>query len=75
MCEFETPGQMLPLISKKYPKSYPAERNGKRRTTTDGQQQSKVTESGKPYIRNICMAFDLHLKRKAPETALFSMTI
>jgi oxygen-independent coproporphyrinogen-3 oxidase len=35
----------------------------------------QVTESGKPYIRNICMAFDLHLKRKAPETALFSMTI
>jgi oxygen-independent coproporphyrinogen-3 oxidase len=25
--------------------------------------------------RNICMAFDLRLKRKAPETALFSMTI
>jgi oxygen-independent coproporphyrinogen-3 oxidase len=35
----------------------------------------KVTESGKPYIRNICMAFDLHLKRKAPDTQLFSMTI
>lgn len=35
----------------------------------------QVTESGKPYIRNICMAFDLHLKRKAPDTQLFSMTI
>ncbi|EIA08299.1 oxygen-independent coproporphyrinogen III oxidase [Flavobacterium frigoris] len=35
----------------------------------------QVTESGKPHIRNICMAFDLHLKRKAPETELFSMTI
>ncbi|WP_281637717.1 oxygen-independent coproporphyrinogen III oxidase [Flavobacterium marginilacus] len=34
-----------------------------------------VTEEGKPYVRNICMAFDLRLKRKAPETALFSMTI
>jgi oxygen-independent coproporphyrinogen-3 oxidase len=34
-----------------------------------------VTDSGKPYVRNICMAFDLLLKRKAPETALFSMTI
>jgi oxygen-independent coproporphyrinogen-3 oxidase len=34
-----------------------------------------VTEKGKPYVRNICMAFDLRLKRKAPETALFSMTI
>jgi oxygen-independent coproporphyrinogen-3 oxidase len=34
-----------------------------------------VTDKGKPYVRNICMAFDLLLKRKAPETALFSMTI
>lgn len=34
-----------------------------------------VTEKGKPYVRNICMAFDLRLKRKAPETTLFSMTI
>jgi oxygen-independent coproporphyrinogen-3 oxidase len=35
----------------------------------------KVTNAGKPFIRNICMAFDLRLKRKAPETKLFSMTI
>ena len=35
----------------------------------------KVTEKGKPYVRNICMAFDLRLKRKAPDTKLFSMTI
>lgn len=35
----------------------------------------EVTEKGKPYVRNICMAFDLRLKRKAPETELFSMTI
>lgn len=34
-----------------------------------------VTEKGKPFVRNICMAFDLRLKRKAPETQLFSMTI
>ena len=35
----------------------------------------QVTEAGKPYVRNICMAFDVLLKRKAPETKLFSMTI
>ena len=35
----------------------------------------KVTEKGRPFIRNICMAFDLLLHRKAPETRLFSMTI
>lgn len=34
-----------------------------------------VTEKGKPFIRNICMAFDLLLQRKQPETQLFSMTI
>jgi oxygen-independent coproporphyrinogen-3 oxidase len=34
-----------------------------------------VTEAGKPYVRNICMGFDLLLKRKAPDTQLFSMTI
>jgi oxygen-independent coproporphyrinogen-3 oxidase len=35
----------------------------------------QITESGRPFVRNICMAFDLLLKRKTPETALFSMTI
>jgi oxygen-independent coproporphyrinogen-3 oxidase len=34
-----------------------------------------ITEKGKPFVRNICMAFDLRLIRKAPETKLFSMTI
>lgn len=35
----------------------------------------KVTNTGKPYVRNICMAFDQRLKRKQPETQIFSMTI
>ena len=34
-----------------------------------------VTEKGKPFVRNICMAFDLRMKRKAPQTQLFSMTV
>lgn len=38
-------------------------------------EKINVTEAGKAFVRNICMAFDLHLKRKAPETSLFSMTI
>ena len=38
-------------------------------------KQIIVTEKGKPFIRNICMAFDLLLQRKKPETQLFSMTI
>lgn len=35
----------------------------------------KVTETGKAFVRNICMAFDLRLHRHHPETQLFSMTI
>lgn len=34
-----------------------------------------ITEKGKPFVRNVCMAFDLHLVRKAPQTRVFSMTI
>lgn len=35
----------------------------------------KVTEKGQPFIRNICMAFDLLLQRNKPQTQLFSMTV
>jgi oxygen-independent coproporphyrinogen-3 oxidase len=35
----------------------------------------RVTEKGKPFVRNICMAFDVRLKRKLPATSLFSMTV
>ncbi|WP_179352567.1 oxygen-independent coproporphyrinogen III oxidase [Winogradskyella vidalii] len=38
-------------------------------------KQVIVTEKGKPFIRNICMAFDVLLQRKKPNTKLFSMTI
>ncbi len=37
--------------------------------------QIRVTEKGRPFIRNICMAFDVLLQRRLPETQLFSMTI
>ncbi|MFC7772314.1 oxygen-independent coproporphyrinogen III oxidase [Flavobacterium sp. GCM10027622] len=37
--------------------------------------QIMVTEKGKPFVRNICMAFDLRMKRKIPNTQLFSMTV
>ncbi len=35
----------------------------------------KVTELGKAFVRNISMAFDLHLKEKQPQTKIFSMTV
>ena len=34
-----------------------------------------VPEHARPYVRNICMAFDMHLQKNKPETQLFSMTI
>ena len=40
-----------------------------------GENKIIITENGKPFIRNICMAFDLRLRRNAPQTQLFSMTI
>lgn len=35
----------------------------------------EVTAKGQPFVRNICMAFDLLLQRKQPDTQLFSMTV
>ncbi|MFV9550288.1 oxygen-independent coproporphyrinogen III oxidase [Algibacter sp. PT7-4] len=35
----------------------------------------EVTKKGQPFIRNICMAFDVLLQRKKPNTQLFSMTV
>lgn len=34
-----------------------------------------VPEKARPYVRNICMAFDKKLHKNKPETKLFSMTI
>ena len=35
----------------------------------------EITEKGRPFVRNVCMAFDVLLQRKQPNTQLFSMTI
>lgn len=34
-----------------------------------------ITEKGRPFVRNVCMAFDLPLQKKSTETKLFSMTV
>jgi oxygen-independent coproporphyrinogen-3 oxidase len=34
-----------------------------------------VAEEGRAFLRNICMAFDARLARKAPQTQIFSKTI
>jgi len=40
-----------------------------------GKNTIKVLPEGRPFVRNICMAFDVLLQRKQPETQLFSMTV
>lgn len=35
----------------------------------------QITEKGRPFVRNVCMAFDVLLQRNKPETQLFSMTV
>ena len=35
----------------------------------------EVTERGRPFIRNVCMAFDARLARHAPDAQLFSRTV
>jgi len=34
-----------------------------------------VNEAGRPFVRNICMALDLRLRRNKPDTRLFSLTV
>jgi oxygen-independent coproporphyrinogen-3 oxidase len=40
-----------------------------------GTNSITITEKGKPFVRNVCMAFDVLLKRKQPNNQLFSMTV
>ncbi len=35
----------------------------------------QITEHGKPFVRNICMAFDARLFRNLPQTQIFSSTV
>jgi len=35
----------------------------------------RITEAGRPFVRNIAMAFDLRMLRHQPQTRIFSMTV
>ena len=35
----------------------------------------EVKEEGRPFVRNVCMSFDLRMLENQPETRIFSMTI
>jgi oxygen-independent coproporphyrinogen-3 oxidase len=75
MCRFETRWDLgLPegLLSEIRERLRETEADGLVRMEPD---RLLVTEPGRAFIRNICMAFDLRLHNKAPETRLFSMTV
>ena len=76
MCQFETSWAEAKYYFKEIPEVIvqlkEMEKDGLIHFIPNGIQ---ITEEGKPFVRNICMAFDLLLKRKAPDTALFSMTV
>lgn len=76
MCQFETNWSSQELQFPELPKVL----NQLKEMEDDGLMEIKddgiiVTQKGKPFVRNICMAFDLRLQRKAPNTNLFSMTV
>jgi oxygen-independent coproporphyrinogen-3 oxidase len=76
MCNFKTswmdPNMKIPEISDILIQLKEMEKDG---LIEINSTYIKVLEKGYPYVRNVCMAFDLLLKRKTPETRLFSMTI
>lgn len=42
---------------------------------TLNRHSATVTEAGKPFLRNLCMAFDARLARKEPQGQVFSKTV
>ncbi|WP_194851143.1 oxygen-independent coproporphyrinogen III oxidase [Nonlabens antarcticus] len=76
MCHFETSWEsedlQIPQIAEILNQLSEMESDG---LIKIGDQRLKITEAGKPYVRNVCLPFDLRLQRKKPETRLFSMTV
>lgn len=76
MCTFETdwskPDDYCDHIPIALSKLKEAETDGLIYFTKTG---LKVTNAGIPFVRNICIAFDARLMRKAPQTNLFSSTV
>jgi len=76
MCDFKTSWLDKTMVFEELPEVLIKLREFERDGLLEFERkQVIVTEKGKPFIRNICMAFDLLLQRKQPDTKLFSMTI
>ena len=76
MCNLETNWQeekmQLPEMPQIMERLQEIEKDG---LITLGTHSLQVNEAGRPFIRNIAMAFDVKLWRNKPETRIFSMTI
>ena len=76
MCRFETswenPELQFPEIDEVLYQLTEMENDGLLKIN---QSSITVTDEGKAFVRNICMAFDLRMKRHKPEMQLFSMTV
>ncbi len=76
MCHFETswedPALQFPELEECLARLEEMQQDGLVNITNKG---LKVPEHARPFVRNVCMAFDLHLIRNKPKTRIFSMTI
>ncbi|SHK36781.1 oxygen-independent coproporphyrinogen-3 oxidase [Maribacter aquivivus] len=76
MCQFKTSWSKfklhLPQIDSILNRLQEMEEDG---LVTITESSLQITEKGRPYVRNVCMAFDLPLQKKAPDTKIFSMTV
>lgn len=78
MCHFETswktPDLKFPYLEDSLTRLQEMEDDGL--VIIDRENETlTLPEHARPYVRNVCMAFDLHLLRNKPKTRIFSMTI
>lgn len=76
MCHFETrwdePEKQFPELQECLLRLEEMEADG---LVEISEHKLVVLDHARPFIRNICMAFDLRLLRNTPDTRIFSMTI
>lgn len=76
MCHYRTSWeyicQQTPALYDALERLYEMEKDG---LVLINENSLQVTESGKPFIRNVCMAFDARLWQDVPKTTLFSSVV
>ncbi|MCF8274377.1 MAG: oxygen-independent coproporphyrinogen III oxidase [Flavobacteriaceae bacterium] len=76
MCSFETSWELNAMYFPEIPEVLIKLKEMEHDELLEIQAKSiKILPKGQPFVRNICMAFDLLLQRKTPDVQLFSMTV